>query len=356
MKPSLRWLLVFLPIAVWAEHAHPGAHRLIFFSACVAIIPLAAMLGAATEQIAARAGEGLGGFLNATFGNAAELIIAIVALRAGQMDVVKASLTGSIIGNVLLVLGAAFVAGGARHRIQKFNPAGAEAQAANLSVACVALIAPAAVHAVGKPANGPDTVQQLSLAIALVLLTVYVLSLVFNLRTHRELFSGETEDRAAHAARETQSLRSSVLVLVGVSVLIAWMSEIMVGSVEQAALAMGMSTVFVGVIVIAIVGNAAEHSTAIVMAIRDRVDLSLGIAIGSSVQIALLVAPLLVILSYAIAERPMDLIFTRGELTVVVLATFVVGQAVADGKSTWFKGVQLLAVYAIIACSIYMIP
>ncbi len=263
LRPSLNWLLIFLPITIWAEHARPDFHRLIFFSSCLAIVPLAGLLGHATEHIAARAGEGLGGFLNATFGNAAELIIAVVALKAGQLDVVKASLTGSIIGNVFLVLGASFLAGGLRHRIQTFNVKGAEAQAASLSVASVALIVPSAFHAVGSLAVAPETVAQLSLSIAVLLLAVYGLSLVFTLRTHRDLFSSATNEEGQGDAEPLWSVPRAVLVLLGVSVLIAWMSEILVGSVEQAAVAMGMSKVFVGIIVVAIVGNAAEHSTAI---------------------------------------------------------------------------------------------
>ncbi len=356
LRPSLNWLLIFLPITIWAEHSRPDSHRLIFFASCLAIIPLAGLLGQATEHIAARAGEGLGGFLNATFGNAAELIIAVVALKAGQLDVVKASLTGSIIGNVLLVLGASFLAGGLRHRIQSFNLKGAQAQAASLGVASLALIVPSAFRAVGSSAIAPKTMERLSLSISLLLLAVYALSLIFTLRTHRDLFSTELGDKEHGHEGARWSVAQAVFVLLGVSVLIAWMSEILVGSVEQAAVAMGMSKVFVGIIVVAIVGNAAEHSTAILMALRNRMDLSLGIAIGSSIQIALFVAPLLVILSYWIAPSPMDLVFTRGELIAVVFSTFILSQAVADGSSTWFKGIQLLAVYTIIGIAFYFVP
>lgn len=356
IRPSLDWLLIFLPVTVWAEHARSDSHRLIFFSSCLAIIPLAGLLGRATEQIAVRAGEGLGGFLNATFGNAAELIIAIVALRAGQLEVVKASLTGSIIGNVLLVLGASFLAGGLRHRIQAFNVRGAEAQAASLAVAAIALFVPSAFHAIGSSRVEPATVERLSLWIAGVLLFVYLLSLIFTLRTHRELFSSGTDDDEHGHGESRWSVPQAVAVLLGVSALIAWMSEILVGSVQQAAASMGMSEVFVGIIVVAVVGNAAEHSTAILMAMRDRMDLSLGIAIGSSTQIALFVAPLLVMVSYAIAPHPMDLVFSRGELIAVLFATFILNQAVADGSSTWFKGVQLLAVYAILGIAFYFVP
>ena len=358
LKPSLDWLLVFLPVAVWAEHAQPDSHRLIFVSACLAIVPLAGRLGLATEHLAARAGEGLGGFLNATFGNAAEMIIAIVALRSGQIDMVKASLTGSIIGNVLLVLGASFLAGGLRHAMQEYNPLGAQIQATTLTIAAIALIVPAAFHNLGAGVIGPDVEQRLSMAIALVLLAVYASMLVFSLRTHTALFSGGEAGDGEHGAHPDHlwSVRRAVLSLLGASALIAWMSEILVGSVEQAAQAMGISKVFVGLIVVAVVGNAAEHSTAILMAMKNRLNLSIAIAIGSSTQIALFVAPVLVLLSHVIAAAPMDLVFSRGEVLLVVLATFILGQVTAAGKSTWFEGVLLLAVYAVCVAALYCVP
>jgi len=359
LKPSLDWLLLFLPVAVWTEHAQPDSHRLIFVSACLAIVPLAGMLGIATEHLAARAGEGLGGFLNATFGNAAELIIAIVALRSGQLDVVKASLTGSIIGNVLLVLGASFLAGGLRHAVQEYNTLAAQTQTATLSIAAIALIIPAAFHNLGEGVVTPEIERRLSLTIALMLLAVYSLMLVFSLRTHAALLSGgenpDGEGGSAHR-EDLWSVRRAMFSLLGASALIAWMSEILVGSVEQAAHAMGMSKIFIGLIVVAVVGNAAEHSTAIMMAVKNRLTLSVGIAIGSSTQIALFVAPLLVVLSYAIAAVPMDLVFTRGEVLLVVLATFILSQTTESGTSTWFEGVLLLAVYAICAAAVYCVP
>ena len=359
LKPSLYWLLVFLPLAVWAEHAQPESHRFIFIAACLAIVPLAAVLGHATEHIAARAGEGLGGFLNATFGNAAELIIAIVALKAGKIEVVKASLTGSIIGNILLVLGASFLAGGLRHKIQEFSRIGASSQATTLSIAVIALLVPAGFHAAGSGRITQEFEWALSLAIALVLLLVYFLSLIFSLRTHPMLFAGEAAAPGAeegHHGEEPWSITKSVAFLVGSSALIAWMSEILVGSVEQAAHAMGMSQIFVGVIVVAVVGNAAEHSTAILMAMKNRIGLSLGIAMGSSIQIAIFVVPVLVLLSYVIAAQPMDLVFSRAEIIAVMFAAFIMNQTASAGKSTWFAGVQLLAVYTIIAISFYCIP
>jgi len=342
---------------VWAEHAQPDAHRLIFVSACLAIVPLAGVLGLATEHLAARSGEALGGLLNATFGNAAELIIAVVALSSGQVDVVKASLTGSIIGNVLLVLGASFLAGGLRHPVQEYNALGAQTQSTTLSIAAVALIVPAAFHDLGAELATPELDQRLSLAIALILLAVYALMLLFSLSTHVSLFAGgKGGSEEEHAGGEPWSVAKAVAWLLVASALIAWMSETLVGSVEQAAQAMGMSKVFVGIIVVAVVGNAAEHSTAILMALKNRVSLSIGIAIGSSTQIALFVAPLLVVLSYAIAAAPMNLIFSRGEVLMVVLATFLLSEATVSGKSTWFEGVLLLAVYAIFASALYCIP
>jgi Ca2+:H+ antiporter len=357
MKPSLNWFLVFVPISVYLEHFHSQAHLWIFFSACVAIIPLAGLLGEATEHIAERTGEGIGGLLNATFGNAAELIIAIVALRAGYIDVVKASLTGSIIGNLLLVLGATFLAGGFYHKIQQFNPIAARTQAAMLVLASIGLIIPALFHFL-RPPHVHLNEAAISLLIAALLIIVYALSLVFSLRTHKELFRGSVEAPSGEGVHPSQPWSWQVALLVlGVSTFfIAWMSEILVGSVEQAAEATGMSNVFVGIIVVAIVGNAAEHSTAVLVATKNRMDLSFGIAIGSSTQVALFVAPFLVFLSYLIAPQSMDLVFTRGEVLAVILSTFMMAFAAGDGRSNWFMGAQLLAVYLIFAVGFYFTP
>jgi Ca2+:H+ antiporter len=357
LKPSLYWFLAFIPISVYLEHSHAQAHLWIFFASCVAIIPLAGLLGEATEHIAERAGEGIGGLLNATFGNAAELIIAIVALRAGYIDVVKASLTGSVIGNILLVLGAAFLAGGFYHKVQQFNPMAARTQAAMLVLASIAFIIPALFHYL-RPPDIIINEDAISLAVAALLIVVYALSLVFALRTHKELFQGSLEQPSREEQHPSQpwSWRVALLVLGVSTFFIAWMSEILVGSVEQAAEAVGMSSLFVGIIVVAIVGNAAEHSTAVLAAIKNRMDLSFGIAIGSSTQIALFVAPLLVFLSYVIAPQPIDLVFTRGEVLAVLLSTFMVAFAAGDGRSNWFMGAQLLAVYLILAVAFYFTP
>jgi len=352
LKPSLNWLLIFVPATVWLEYTSPDAHMPIFLSACLSVLPLAGWMGRATEHLAERTGEGIGGLLNATFGNAAEMIIALMALRKGLYDVVKASLTGSIIGNILLVMGLACVAGGWKYPIQRFNVTGARMQATMLTLAVVALVVPAAFHSLG----GKQVVYEadLSLEISVVLLITYGLSLFFSLRTHKQLFTGSPE--AEEVSEPGWPLKKSIGVLTVATALIAWMSEILVGSVEQAAHALGMTSVFVGVIVVAIIGNAAEHSTAILVAMKNRMDLSIGIAVGSSIQIALFVAPLLVVLSHFMGPRPMDLVFTPAEVMATGLAVVITGQISRDGESNWFEGVQLLAVYVILAILFYFLP
>jgi Ca2+:H+ antiporter len=355
VKPSLDWLLIFVPITVGLKFLRPDTHALIFTSACLAIVPLAGWLGRATEHLACKTGAAIGGLLNATFGNAAELILAIMALRSGLHNVVKASLTGSIIGNVLLVLGGATLLGGLRHKIQHFNATGARSQSSMLTLAAIALIMPAAFHHLAGPAARTRE-SSLSLEIALVLLATYLLSLVFTLHTHKQLFVGPAEEDTREEHGPPWSIRKSVLLLAGSTALIAWMSEILVGSVQQAALALGMTSIFVGVIVVAIVGNAAEHSTAVLMARKDRMDLTLGIAIGSSLQIALFVAPVLVLGSYWLGPRPMDLVFSPAEVVAVGLAVVITWEITADGESNWLEGVQLLAVYLILGIVFYFLP
>jgi Ca2+:H+ antiporter len=366
LKPSLDWLLVFVPVTLAVEHFAPGQHILIFFSAAAAIIPLAGWLGRATEHLAERAGAGVGALLNATFGNAAELIIGLLALHHGLRGVVKASLTGSIIGNVLLVLGAAALAGGLRFHHQRFNRSGARSQATMLILAAIALIMPAAYdHLVGL--RGRSLEGRLSLGISIVLLAVYACSLVFSLRTHKQLFdgggtSGEEEEGKhegkAHGegALPVWSVGRSLAVLAGSTALVAWMSEVLVGAVGETAKELGMTELFIGVFVVAIVGNAAEHSTAVLMARSNKMELALGIAVGSSVQIALLVAPVLVIASYFLGPAPMDLVFTPAEVISVGLSVLLASQIAGDGESNWLEGVQLLAVYVILAIVFFFIP
>ena len=354
-EAPLSWLLLAVPIAVGTHHARPDLPLLVFLLACIAIVPLAGLLGLATEKLAARLGEGIGGFLNATLGNAAELIIALVALRAGMLDVVKASLTGSIIGNLLLVLGAAFLAGGVRHKIQSFATIGVRTQIGMMALAAIAILVPSVFAALGSDEMASRSVRY-SVVVSAVLLGVYVLSLVFLLRTHADLFRGEESASEPEQHGLPWSVSLTVGVMSAVTLLIVWTSEMLVGTVEHASAALGLSNLFVGVVVVAVVGNAAEHSTAILFAMRNRMEMSVGIAIGSSTQIALFVAPLLVLLSLAVAPEPLTLAFSGVEVFLILAATFVTSILIVDGKSTWFTGVQLIAVYLVMAITVFAIP
>jgi Ca2+:H+ antiporter len=349
----MSWLLLFVPIAIALEHLAPERYLLVFLASAFAIVPLAGWMGHATEQLAVKLGEGVGGLLNATFGNAAELIIAFAALRAGLHTVVKASLVGSIVGNILLVLGAAMLAGGLRHPEQHYNVAGARSQATLLTLAAIALILPAA-YRVAAGGQAPE-IGTLSVWISFVLLAVYAANLVFALVTHASLFAGSHESGGEEHAAAWSTGRSAA-VLAGATVAIAWMSEILVGAIEPASETLGLNDAFVGVFVVAILGNAAEHFTAITAALKNRMDLSLSIAIGSSVQVALFVAPLLVLASLAVGPTPMDLAFSGGMVLTVLLAVLITGQVAGDGRSDWLKGVQLLAVYLILALAYLFAP
>jgi Ca2+:H+ antiporter len=350
----MNWLLAFVPVAIALEFLAPERHLLVFVASCLGIVPLAGWLGQATEQLAGRLGEGVGGLLNATFGNAAELIIALAALRAGLHDVVKASIAGSIVGNILLVLGAAMLAGGLRHREQQFNPAGARSQATMLTLAAIALILPAAFQAALGP-RAADGLIKLSVSISLVLLVVYALFLGFTLITHSSLFAGShVPDEDAHVP--PWPVHRALMLLAAATVGIAWMSEILVGAIEPTAHEFGLSSVFVGVFVVAIVGNAAEHTTAITVALKNRMDLSLSIATGSSVQVALFVAPVLVLVSLFLGPAPMDLALPAGLVLTVLLSVLITGQVAGDGRSDWLKGTQLLAVYLVLGLTFFFIP
>jgi Ca2+:H+ antiporter len=352
---TINWLLIFVPVAVLLEHAAPDRPLWIFLTSALAIMPLAGWMGQATEHLAERTGEGIGGLLNATFGNAAELIIALAALRGGLHDVVKASLAGSIVGNILLVLGASMLAGGLRRSEQHYNPAGARSQATMLTLAAIALILPAAYRRIGEGAGMP-ALGSISVWMSLVLLSVYAANLIFSLVTHRALFAGSEHEVEQGSVHGSWSVRRSLIVLAAATATIAWMSEILVGTLEPATVALGLNDAFVGVFVVAILGNAAEHSTAVVAAMKDRMDLSLSIAIGSSVQVALFVAPLLVLVSYAVGPQPMDLAFSGGLVLTIILAVWITGQVAGDGRSDWLRGVQLLAVYLILALVYLFVP
>jgi Ca2+:H+ antiporter len=354
-------LVPFIPIAIALELAHAEA-TLIFITSALGVIPTAALMGRATEELAARSGPGIGGFLNVTFGNAPELIIAFFALNEGLQEVVKASLIGSILGNILLVMGAAMFIGGRKRERQRFDRTAANVTALMLLLAVVAMIMPALFEMVqgeGLPKpdeqahNYPSDVEHLSIAVAIVLLITYVAGLIFSLRTHKDLFNPEhgPEDHVD----EPWSVRRSVLMLAGAGVAVGVMSEILVGSITEASESIGLSPFFVGVIVVAIVGNAAEHWVAIYFAMRDKMDLAVNIAIGSSAQIALFAAPVLVLLSLVIGDFPMALVFNGFELGALVLAVLIAQQVVAEGESTWFEGLQLLAVYAVLGLTFYFV-
>jgi Ca2+:H+ antiporter len=356
-----RWLLTadgwpyllvpLIPIAVALELAHAGA-TVIFFAAALGIVPTAALMGKATEELAARSGPGIGGLLNVTFGNFPELVIAFFALIEGLQEVVKASIIGSIMGNILLVLGASMFIGGLTRDRQTFNRTAASAQSAMLLLALVTLIMPAVYELVigGRlPSVGDElveydsTVEHLSLAVAIVLILSYVGGLIFSLRTHRALFNPPYEQHAAG-----WSVRRSVGALAIAGVLVGVMSEILVGSISEAAESIGLSEFFIGAIVVAIVGNAAEHWVAVLVAAKDKMDLAVNIAVGSSVQIALFVAPVLVLLSFVFGPQPMPLVFNGFEIAAVVLAVLIADRITADGESNWFEGLQLLAVYVVV--------
>lgn len=369
LKPSLDWLLVFVPIAI-ALRFIPGLENptALFIVSCLAIIPLAGWMGKATEHLAEHLGQGIGGLLNATFGNAAELIIALFALSKGLEGVVKASITGSIIGNMLLVLGLSLLAGGAKYKSQTFDRTAASTSATALTLAAIALLIPTIFHIVAAQvpvaAGGwtPLKEQNLSLAISIVLILTYVFVLYFSLVTHKDLFVGEAMTGAAqevgHEAEESGehwSKSRSIMTLLIATAFVALISEFLVGAVEAARGALGFTEVFVGVIVVAIIGNAAEHSSAVLMAMRNKMDLSLGIALGSSLQIALFVAPVLIFASYLFG-RPMNLEFTIPEVVAVIASILIVQQICSDGESNWIEGVQLLALYAILGILFFFLP
>jgi Ca2+:H+ antiporter len=356
-------LVPFIPIAVALELGHAAA-GLIFFSAALGVIPTAALMGRATEEVAARSGPGIGGLLNVTFGNAPELIIALFALEAGLHEVVKASIIGSILGNILLVMGAAMLAGGLTggRKLQRFDRTAANVQSLMLFLAVAAMVGPAIFELVeGQGLPGidqervvfDDTVEDLSLAVAIVLIGTYACGLLFSLRTHRELFNPHAEDGESHGDTWGWSVRTSVIALAVAGVLVGLMSEILVGSIEAASESIGLSEFFIGVIVVAIVGNAAEHWVAVLVAVKDKMDLSVNIAIGSSAQVALFVAPVLVITSFFLGPGPMPLVFNGFEIAAVILGVLVAYQVTNEGESNWFEGVQLLALYAILGLTFY---
>jgi Ca2+:H+ antiporter len=358
MRP-VHYLGVFIPAAIALELAHADP-VLVFGAAALGVIPCAAVMGEATEAIAAKSGPGIGGLLNVTFGNAPELIIAFFALLEGLQEVVKASIVGSIIGNVLLVMGAAMVVGGWKRDKQTFSHTAATAQSAMLFLALAALIFPAIfqlIHGGSLPGVGEERVdfgsdlEKLSLGVAIVLLVSYAAGLWFSLKTHRAVFNpfGEEEEEETHH----WPVRQAAIFLALSAVAVGVMSEILVGSISEASEDIGLSEFFVGVFVVAIVGNAAEHWVAVLVAAKDKMDLAVNIAIGSSAQIALFVAPVLVLASFVVGPDPMALVFNGYELGALLFAVLIANLVTQEGESNWFEGVQLLALYAVLGLVFY---
>lgn len=348
---------VFIPLSIGLELANAPA-ALVFFSAALGVIPTAALMGEATEHLAARSGPGIGGLLNVTFGNAPELIIAGFALQKGLHEVVKASIVGSVISNILLVMGAAMLVGGWRNGDQRFSQQAVHAQAAMLLLALAALVLPA-IFQLAEGGSLPHVSQErvdfsadldhLTIGVSIVLLASYVAGLFFSLRTHRDLFNPHTpEDEEAADEAGAWTVRRSVLLLALAGALVGVMSEVLVGSIEDASKDVGMSQFFIGIVVVAIVGNAAEHWVAVLVAYKNKMDLALNISIGSSAQVALFVAPVLALLSFAVGPGPMPFVFNGFELGAMLFAVLIANFVTIEGRSNWFEGVQLLSVYVLL--------
>ena len=348
----LLWLLAFVPVVFASQKFKPEAHTLLFVLSVLAIVPLAALLSHATESVAAKTGDTVGGLLNATLGNLTELVIAVAALRAGQYMLVKASIAGAIVTNTLFVLGASFLLGGLKHHVQEYNRVSARLQAGLLFLATVALLVPSMVGEADSAA-GAAFAQKLSLGLAVLLIVAYGLGMLFSLKTHRELFASA---ESGEAGKAPWPLGLALATLAGVTVLVALVSEVFVESVQQAAVAFGMTPAFVGFIVVALVGGAAEMGSAFSGARKNRLDLSVGIALGSAAQIALFVAPVLVLLSYVMGPTPMNLQFWPGAVVMVLIATMTASLLTNSGRSAWFVGTLMLMVYAIFAMTLYLLP
>jgi Ca2+:H+ antiporter len=340
-------LLVFIPITI-AGSSLGFSPTWLFLLSAIAIIPLAKFIGDATEELSAKSGPALGGLLNATFGNATELLIGAFALRQGLVEVVKASITGSLIGNLLLVLGTAIFAGGARYKTLTFNRSGAQASSSTLLLAVIAMTMPAIFFQTSPSMQRPVTTESLSLCVSVLMIMSYLASLWFVFRTHAHLYLTETEHGEAK-----WSVREAMVILLLATVAVGWVSDILVRSIEPVALRLGLTQLFIGVVVVAVVGNAAEHTSAIVMAAKNRMDLTLQISIGSATQIVMFVAPILVLTSVIFA-KPMNLVFNPFELVAIILSVLIVNQVVGDGESNWFEGLQLLLAYAIIAAAFFL--
>ncbi|MEO0373344.1 MAG: calcium/proton exchanger [Cyanobacteria bacterium P01_A01_bin.17] len=351
-------LLVFIPLSIAAHLLHWGSLTVFTLSA-LAIVPLASWMGAATEEVAVVVGPSVGGLLNATFGNATELIIALIALRAGLVEVVKASITGSIIGNLLLVMGLSMLLGGLRYKEQEFQPVVARVNASSMNLAVIAILLPTAIQFSSDRGLALNEIEKLSIAVAIVLILVYGLTLLFSMKTHSYLYdvgvAGAGEKEAEEAEHAPPNLKLWVGVLLAATLAVAVESELLVGSLEVATEQLGLTPLFTGVILLPIIGNAAEHATAVTVAMKDKMDLSVSVAVGSSLQIALFVAPVLVIAGWFLGQ-PMDLDFNPFELVAVVVAVLIANSISSDGKSNWLEGILLLAAYVVLGLSFYFLP
>src|SRR6266436_3781580 len=360
MNPLLReirhtpllWMLIFVPIVLIAARIVPAAHTLLFVLAVLAIVPLAVLLSHATEAVSEKTGDAMGGLLNATLGNLTELIIAVTALHAGEYMLVKASIAGAIVTNSLFMLGASFLLGGLRYHVQEYNRAGGRMHSALLLMATIALLAPAAVSELDL-ARGEAMAQNFSVTLAILLIVAYGLSLLFSLKTHKELFASEEHGETEEAKWPIGLAVGTLLV---VTVLVALVSEIFVESVQKAAETFGMSPAFVGFIIVSLVGAAAEFAVAFSAARKDRLDMSVSIALGSASQIALFVAPALVLLSYVVGPSPMSLQFWPGAVTMVMISTVTASFITSSGRSAWFVGALLIFIYAVFALTLYVVP
>jgi Ca2+:H+ antiporter len=346
------WLLAFVPAVLAAQKVSPEAHTLLFLLSVLAIVPLAALLSHATESVAAKTGDAVGGLLNATLGNLTELVIALAALRAGQYMLVKASIAGAIVTNTLFVLGASFLLGGLKHHVQEYNKVTARVQAGLLFLATIALIVPSAISEADSGAAAEFT-RKLSVGLAVLLIVAYALGMLFSLKTHKELFASAEGGEAGEAP---WPIGLALATLAGVTLLVALVSEVFVESVQKAAEAFGMTPAFVGFIVVALVGGAAEMASAFSGARKNRLDMSVGIALGSASQIALFVAPVLVLASYVLGPTPMDLQFWPGAVAMILIATVTASLVTNSGRSAWFVGVLMLMVYLIFAMTLYLLP
>lgn len=358
--------LVFIPISIAAHWLHWGALT-IFVTAGLAIVPLAAWMGTATEEVAVFVGPSLGGLLNATFGNATELIIALVALNAGLISVVKASITGSIISNLLLVMGLSMFLGGLRYKEQEFQPVIARVNASSMNLAVIAMLLPTAMNYTSEGIE-ESVLQQLSVAVAIVLITVYGLTLLFSMRTHSYLYDAGVADvepgelealAAANLFAETLGEKPNLWLWIGVlltaTIFVAIESELLVESLEEATQKLGLTALFTGVILLPVIGNAAEHTTAVTVAMKNKMDLSVSVALGSSLQIALFVAPVLVLTGWFLGQ-PMDLDFNPFELVAVAVSVLIANSISSDGRSNWLEGTLLLAAYAVLGLAFYFHP